>query len=107
MDEPAGPGCDLHESHASRVEHPEDPETRGSKSDEAERDLSAHDASRVKTQTKGSTPQLKPLPANLRYEFLGPDHSYPIIVNADLNPNQTAKLLEKLRLHQGDRKSVV
>jgi hypothetical protein len=47
------------------------------------------------------TPELKPLPANLRYEYLGPNNSYPVIVNACLSPEQTAKLLEKLKIHKG------
>ena len=99
------PRRDPHQSHASRVPWDEDLETGGSESDETDagsaRELSAPDATRVKTQTKRPTPELKPLLANLRYEFLGPDHSFPVIVNADLNPDQIAKLLEKLKLHQG------
>ncbi|XP_078162050.1 uncharacterized protein LOC144557355 [Carex rostrata] len=62
---------------------------------------SGPDADRVKDQIEPPTPELKPLPANLRYEFLGPDNSFPVIVNAGLNPDQTAKLLEKLKIHKG------
>jgi hypothetical protein len=55
---------------------------------------------RATSQTE-PTPELKPLPANLRYEYLGPNNSCPVIVNADLSPEQTAKLLEKLKIHKG------
>jgi hypothetical protein len=59
------------------------------------------DTTCVNDQLKRLTPELKPLPANLRYEFLDPDKACPVIVNASLNPDQTARLLEKLRLHKG------
>jgi len=36
--------------------------------------------------------ELKPLPSNLRYEFLGPNSTYPVIVNACLNEVETEKL---------------
>ncbi|XP_020259787.1 uncharacterized protein LOC109836335 [Asparagus officinalis] len=43
--------------------------------------------------------ELKPLPSSLRYEFLGPNSTYPVIVNACLNENKTDKLLKILRMH--------
>ena len=99
------PGRDPHESDASRVPQPEDLGTGESKSDEVDagsaREPSAHDATRVKTQTEGSTPELKPLPANLRYEFLVPDESCLVIISADLKPDRTATLLENLKAHTG------
>jgi hypothetical protein len=55
---------------------------------------------RAASQTE-PTPELKPLPANLRYEYLGPNNSCPVIVKAGLSPEQTAKLLEKLKIHKG------
>jgi hypothetical protein len=38
-------------------------------------------------QTHDGTPkvELKPLPATLRYEFLSPNESYPVIINANFN----------------------
>ena len=48
-----------------------------------------------------SKPELKPLPANLRYEFLESDQSCPVIVSAHLNADETARLLDKLRIHRG------
>ena len=41
--------------------------------------------------------ELKTLPKGLRYAFLGPNSTYPVIVNADLNNAETAPLLCELR----------
>ena len=41
--------------------------------------------------------ELKSLPSNLRYEFLGPNSTYPVIVNASLNEGETEKLLYVLK----------
>jgi len=43
---------------------------------------------------------LKPLPSLLRYEFLGPKSTYPVIVNANLNATQVDSLLRVLRKHR-------
>ncbi|KAJ4756908.1 Retroelement pol polyprotein-like [Rhynchospora pubera] len=47
------------------------------------------------------TVELKPLPASLRYEFLGPSQTYPVIVNSELDAGQTEKLLMELRAYRG------
>ncbi|CAM8908461.1 unnamed protein product [Rhodiola kirilowii] len=44
--------------------------------------------------------ELKPLPASLRYEFLGPNSTYPVIVNASLTDVETQKLLEVMCKHR-------
>jgi len=44
--------------------------------------------------------ELKPLPSSLRYEFLGPNSTYPVIVNASLNACQIDSLLRVLREHR-------
>ena len=44
--------------------------------------------------------ELKPLPSTLRYEYLGPNQTYPVIVNASLNQDQTSQLLQILRMHR-------
>ncbi|CAM8962659.1 unnamed protein product [Rhodiola kirilowii] len=44
--------------------------------------------------------ELKPLHASLRYEFLGPDSTYPVIVNASLTDVKTRRLLDVLREHR-------
>jgi hypothetical protein len=55
-----------------------------------------------RVSAEGKTPQLKlkPLPPNLRYEFLDLNKAYPVIVGAHLDATQTAKLLtEPFSLH--------
>ena len=42
---------------------------------------------------------MKQLPPNLRYAFLGPNSTYPIIINAHLNDEQVDKLLRRVRDH--------
>ncbi|XP_078163505.1 uncharacterized protein LOC144558538 [Carex rostrata] len=44
--------------------------------------------------------ELNPLPSTLRYEYLGPNQIYPVIVNASLNQDQTSQLLQILRMHR-------
>ncbi|CAM8890497.1 unnamed protein product [Rhodiola kirilowii] len=44
--------------------------------------------------------ELKPLPSNLRYEFLGSNATYPVIVGATLNENETSKLLHVLKTNR-------
>ncbi|CAM8919424.1 unnamed protein product [Rhodiola kirilowii] len=44
--------------------------------------------------------ELKALPTSLRYEFLGPNSSLPIIVNSSLNDIETSKLLDVVRKHK-------
>ncbi|CAM8966620.1 unnamed protein product [Rhodiola kirilowii] len=41
--------------------------------------------------------ELKALPTSLRYGFLGPNSTLPIIVSASLNDNETSKLLDVVR----------
>jgi len=43
--------------------------------------------------------ELKLLPPSLRYEFLCPSFTYPVIVNASLSACQIDSLLRILRLH--------
>jgi hypothetical protein len=40
---------------------------------------------------------LKPLPKGLKYEFLGPDKTYPVIVSDELSPEENEKLLISLK----------
>jgi len=44
--------------------------------------------------------ELKPFPPGLRYAFLGENYTYPVIVNASLNPVELTLLLRKLRNHR-------
>jgi hypothetical protein len=42
----------------------------------------------------------KPLPKGLKYEFLGPDKTYPVIVSDELSPEENEKLLNLLKKHR-------
>jgi hypothetical protein len=44
--------------------------------------------------------ELKPLPKGLKYEFLGVDKTYPVIVSDELSPEEMDKLLNLLRKHK-------
>ncbi|XP_013594427.1 PREDICTED: uncharacterized protein LOC106302470 [Brassica oleracea var. oleracea] len=52
------------------------------------------------SELKAPKIELKSLPAGLRYAFLGPNSTYPVIVNYELNNVKTAKLLCELRKYQ-------
>jgi hypothetical protein len=43
---------------------------------------------------------LKPLPKGLKYEFLSPDKTYPVIVSGELSPEENEKLLNLLKKHR-------
>jgi hypothetical protein len=43
---------------------------------------------------------LKPLPKGLKYEFLGPYKTYPVIVSDKLSPEESEKLLNLLKKHR-------
>ncbi|CAM8914213.1 unnamed protein product [Rhodiola kirilowii] len=44
--------------------------------------------------------ELKPLPSNLRYEFLGSNATFPIIIGAALNKDETSKLVHVLKANK-------
>jgi len=43
---------------------------------------------------------LKPVPPSSRYEFLGPNSTYPVSVDASLSASQVDSLLRILRMHR-------
>jgi hypothetical protein len=43
---------------------------------------------------------LKLLPKGLKYEFLGPDKTYPVIASDELSPEENEKLLNLLKKHR-------
>jgi hypothetical protein len=47
-----------------------------------------------------SKKELKPLPDNLKYKFLGPAESLPVIIASDLADSQEEKLLDVLKEHK-------
>jgi hypothetical protein len=46
------------------------------------------------------SPELKPLPESLKYAFLGPNSTFPVIINASLEEEQVEKLLNTIRSHR-------
>ncbi|CAM8924232.1 unnamed protein product [Rhodiola kirilowii] len=44
--------------------------------------------------------ELKPLPSNLRYKFLGSNATFPVIVGATLNEDETSKLVHVLKANK-------
>jgi len=45
-------------------------------------------------------PDLKPLPFNLKYLFLGENDTFPVIISSKLNSHQEGKLLQTLKMHK-------
>src|SRR4030065_560854 len=45
-------------------------------------------------------PDLKPLPFNLKYSFLGENETFPVIISSKLNVHQEDKLLQTLKMHK-------
>jgi hypothetical protein len=43
---------------------------------------------------------LKPLPFNLKYLFLGENETFPVIISSKLNAHQEGKLLQTLKIHK-------
>jgi hypothetical protein len=79
--------------------------------EEATKCLEPHDGNMVKEKFEDigeiipKEPQvpevdLKPLPKGLKYEFLGPDKTYPVIVNDELSPEENEKLLILSKKHR-------
>jgi hypothetical protein len=45
--------------------------------------------------------ELKPLPIELKYAFLGQEETFPVVISSKLNDEQESKLLKILRMHKG------
>lgn len=54
----------------------------------------------IKESTTPPKVELKPLPSTLKYVFMGPNDTYPVIVNAELDDIQIEKLLVILRKYK-------
>jgi len=52
------------------------------------------------SELKAPKVDLKPLPKGLRYAFLGPNSTYPVIINAELNDDEVNLLLSELRKYR-------
>ncbi|CAM8916767.1 unnamed protein product [Rhodiola kirilowii] len=79
----------------------EDEEIYDLTSTEEEQVLDAHEGKEdLVPRGKEFEGELKPLPSNLRYEFLGSNSTYPVIVGATLNEHETSKLLHVLKTNR-------
>ncbi|KAI3445221.1 hypothetical protein Pfo_001886 [Paulownia fortunei] len=47
-----------------------------------------------------SVVELKPLPVNLKYSFLGENETFPVIISSKLDAYQEGKLIETLKMHK-------
>ncbi|KAF5476286.1 hypothetical protein F2P56_008017, partial [Juglans regia] len=47
------------------------------------------------------TLELKSLPNDLKYAFLGPDSTFPVVISSQLSHDQEGKLMEVLKQHKG------
>jgi len=45
-------------------------------------------------------PDLKPLPFNFKYSFLGENETFPVIISSKLNVHKKGKLLQDLKMHK-------
>ena len=52
------------------------------------------------SELKAPKVDLKPLPKGLRYAFLGPNDTYPVIINDGLSDEQVNQLLNELRKYR-------
>ncbi|KAL1199619.1 hypothetical protein V5N11_019384 [Cardamine amara subsp. amara] len=52
------------------------------------------------SELKALKVELKPLPLGLRYVFLGPHSTYPVIINDKLNEDETFRLLVELKKYR-------
>ncbi|CAM8954496.1 unnamed protein product [Rhodiola kirilowii] len=72
--------------------------------DEEEQKEEKDDGNEKTEKGEGKEPcgiELKALPTSLRYKFLGPNSTFPVIVNASLNELETSRLLHVLRKRRG------
>ncbi|CAM8956512.1 unnamed protein product [Rhodiola kirilowii] len=69
--------------------------------DEGEEELNAHESKEDPVpRGKEFEGELKPLPSNLRYEFLGSNATFPVIVGATFNEDETSKLVHVLKANK-------
>jgi hypothetical protein len=96
----------LQRAKANQISNQQDEEL-----EEATKSLEPHDGSveegKIEDigEIKPEEPQapgvdLKPLPKGLKYEFLGPDKTYPVIMSDELSPEENEKLLILLKKHR-------
>ena len=53
------------------------------------------------SQVRPPKPELKPLPVDLKYAYLGDDETFPIVIYAHLDKDHEVQLMEILKQHKG------
>jgi hypothetical protein len=54
----------------------------------------------IPSSVQSPKPDLKPLPFNLKYSFLGENETFLVIISSKLNAHQEGKLLQTLKMHK-------
>ncbi|XP_057755776.1 uncharacterized protein LOC130974960 [Arachis stenosperma] len=61
---------------------------------------------RVKEEKEAPKPELKALPPNLKYAYLGSDESHPVIISSALSQEQEEELIKEFDIEIKDKKGV-
>jgi hypothetical protein len=62
--------------------------------------LSPRSIESIPSSVQPPKPDLKPLPFNLKYSFLGENKTFRVIISSKLNAHQEGKLLQTLKMHK-------
>jgi hypothetical protein len=54
----------------------------------------------IPSSVQSPKPDLKSLPFNLKYSFLGEYETFPVIISSKLNVHKEGKLLQTLKMHK-------
>jgi hypothetical protein len=54
----------------------------------------------IPSSVQPPNPDMKPLPFNLKYSFLGENETFLVIISSKLNAHQEGKLLQNLKMHK-------
>jgi hypothetical protein len=64
------------------------------------KELSPRSIKSIPSSVQPPKPDLKSLPFNLKYLFLGENKTFPVIISLKLNAHQEGKLLQSLKMHK-------
>jgi len=64
------------------------------------KELSPRSIESIPSSVQPPKPDLKPLPFNLKYSFLGENKTFRVIISSKLNAHQEGKLLQTLKMHK-------
>jgi hypothetical protein len=64
------------------------------------KELPSRSIESIPSSVQPPKPDLKPLPFNLKYSFLGENETFPVIISSKINTHQECKLLQTLKMHK-------